>query len=148
MDSVKDDFYRLQRFVQAQEEIYGTALAELRAGRKQTHWMWFIFPQIKGLGISPTASHYSIKTLDEAKAYLRHPVLGKRLRECTDTLLGLQGLSVSDVFPYPDDLKFCSSMTLFEFVAPEVTPFREAIYRYCAGQRDELTLAILNLAKD
>jgi uncharacterized protein (DUF1810 family) len=147
MDSVKDDSYRLQRFVEAQQAVYDTALAELRNGCKRTHWMWFIFPQIDGLGSSQTASHYAIRTLGEAKAYLRHPVLGPRLKECTNILLGLQGLSVSDVFGYPDDLKFCSSMTLFEFVAPEDAPFRKAIHKYCAGQRDELTLAILKLAK-
>lgn len=142
-----DDPYQLQRFTQAQENIYNAALAELRGGCKRTHWMWFIFPQIQGLGSSPTALYYAIKGLSEAKAYLQHPLLGARLLECTNTLLGLHGLSVSDVFGYPDDLKFCSSMTLFDYVAPDKTPFREAIYRYCAGQRDELTLAILKLAK-
>jgi len=141
------DPYQLNRFLEAQETIYPAALAELRAGRKRSHWMWFMFPQIKGLGVSPTASFYAVKSIGEAEAYLHHPVLGSRLRECTDALLDLCGLSISEIFGYPDDLKFCSSMTLFDYISPESGLFDEAINKYCVGRRDEKTLAILKIAK-
>ena len=137
------DPFDLARFVQAQEGIYQAALSELRGGRKRSHWMWFVFPQIQGLGRSPTADLYAIKSPAEAKAYLDHPVLGPRLRECTNALLENTGLSASDVFGYPDDLKFCSSMTLFESVAPEDRLFKTAIDRYCEGRRDDRTLTVL-----
>lgn len=137
------DPYRLSRFVEAQEGVYALALAELRVGRKRSHWMWFVFPQIDGLGRSATASFYAIKSVDEAKAYLSHPVLGPRLEECTNVLLRLDGLSASDIFGYPDDLKFCSSMTLFDHVAPEPSLFGEALRKYCSGRPDEKTLALI-----
>jgi uncharacterized protein (DUF1810 family) len=140
----RQDPYQLERFVEAQDGIYETALSELRRGRKRSHWMWFIFPQIDGLARSPTAAYYAIKSLDEAKAYLEHPILGSRLEECSRTLLGLERLSTSDIFGYPDDLKFCSSMTLFDRAASQNDLFAKAIIRYCAGQRDQKTLAILN----
>ena len=108
-----DDPFDLGRFIGAQDSVYERVLAELRDGRKRTHWMWFVFPQIDGLGHTSTARHYAIKSLAEARAYLDHPVLGKRLRECAEVLLAVEGRSASAIFGYPDDLKLCSSMTLF-----------------------------------
>ena len=134
----------LERFIEAQEGIYNTVLTELRAGKKQSHWMWFIFPQMAGLGRSSTASFYAIKSAAEAEAYLRHPMLGSRLRECTTTVLNLEGLSLTDIFDYPDNLKFCSSMTLFNFVAPRDSIFESAIIKYCKAHKDARTLQILN----
>ena len=139
-----DDPFQLERFIKAQEGIYDIALSELQTGRKHSHWMWFIFPQIDGLARSSTAAYFAIRSIDEAKAYLEHPVLGSRLRECTSTLLNLNHASASDVFGYPDDLKFCSSMTLFDHAASEFDLFEDAIIRYCAGERDPKTLAILH----
>lgn len=141
------DPFQLERFVKAQEGIYSAALSELRAGRKQSHWMWFVFPQIEGLGSSSTALYFAIKNIAEAKAYLYHSVLGPRLQECTKALLRINGLSASDVFGYPDDLKFCSSMTLFDYVASEDPLFKDAITKYCGGRRDEKTLAILHASE-
>lgn len=138
-----DDPYDLRRFVVAQENSYGNAIEELRKGRKRSHWMWFVFPQISGLGSSPTARHYAIRSTEEARAYLSHPVLGPRLSECTNILLRLDGLSASDVFGYPDDLKFCSSMTLFDFVSSGSSMFRAAIDKYCSGRLDQKTLQLI-----
>jgi uncharacterized protein (DUF1810 family) len=138
-----NDPFDLQRFVTAQADCYDQVLAELRAGRKRSHWMWFVFPQLAGLGRSPTAAYYAIRNIDEAKAYLAHDVLGPRLQECTGLLLVHDGLSAADVFGYPDDLKFRSSMTLFEYVASDATLFSEAISKYCAGIRDEKTLSLI-----
>lgn len=138
-----DDPFDLARFLEAQELMYGTALSELKNGQKRSHWMWFVFPQIDGLGSSSTAKRYAIKSIAEAKAYLNHPLLGARLTECTKTLLNLKGLSASDIFGYPDDLKFCSSMTLFEQVTSEDSLFSRALDQYCGGERDEKTLAII-----
>ena len=138
-----EDTFNLNRFIDAQERIYSIALSELGAGKKQSHWMWFIFPQIAGLGNSATASFYAIKSIDEAKAYLDHAVLGPRIEECTTTLLDQHGRSVTDIFAYPDDLKFCSSMTLFEKASSGDAVFSQAITRYCGGIRDAKTVAIL-----
>lgn len=136
-----DDPYDLSRFLSAQEGVYDRALAELKSGLKRTHWMWYIFPQMEGLGHSPTARYYSIKSIEEARQYLNHPVLGKRLLECTEAVLALKWGSVSDIFSYPDDLKFKSSMTLFEKIAGSV--FSSALDRYCHGDRDTATLKLL-----
>lgn len=138
-----DDPFRLQRFVDAQAGVYADALAELTAGRKRTHWMWFVFPQVAGLGLSPTAQLYAISGLDEARAYLAHPVLGPRLRECTAAVNAVQGRTAHEIFGSPDDLKFRSSMTLFGEAAPREAAFREALVRYYAGQPDPRTLEIL-----
>ncbi|HET6515333.1 MAG TPA: DUF1810 domain-containing protein [Thermodesulfovibrionales bacterium] len=138
-----DDPYDLNRFLSAQGGVYERALAELRAGEKQTHWMWFIFPQIDGLGYSPTAKHYSVKSLEEARQYLNHPVLGKRLLECTEAVLALTGRSISEILGHPDDLKFKSSMTLFEKVAGSGSVFSFVLDRYCHGERDAATLRLL-----
>ncbi len=143
-----DDPDDLKRFLTAQEGVYERALAELKAGRKRTHWMWYIFPQIDGLGYSPTAKHYAIRSIEEARQYLSHPVLGKRLLECTEAVLALRGGSVSEIFGYPDDLKFKSSMTLFEKVAGPGSLFSSALDRYCNGERDAATLSLIGKSTD
>ena len=135
--------FDLERFVAAQEGTYPAALAELRAGTKRTHWMWFIFPQIAGLGHSPTARFYALSGLGEARAYLGHPLLGRRILECTETVNGVRGRSALEIFGRPDDLKFCSSMTLFEAAAPDVAAFTRALDLYFDGVRDPRTTEIL-----
>jgi uncharacterized protein (DUF1810 family) len=140
-----EDPFDLTRFLQAQENTYARALAELRAGHKTSHWMWFVFPQIDGLGRSPTARHYAIKSLAEARAYLKHPALGARLKECTEAMLALHGLSAREILGSPDDLKFRSSMTLFEHAAEDKNLFARAIDTYFAGRRDAMTLMILGV---
>lgn len=137
---MSDDPYDLQRFVTAQAPVYEEVRAELRAGRKATHWMWFVFPQIAGLGRSPTARKYAITSREEATAYLRHPVLGARLRECTRLVNQVEGRSVHEIFGSPDDLKFHSSMTLFARVEADDAVFTEALRKYFAGEHDRLTL--------
>ena len=138
-----DDPYDLKRFLSAQEGVYERALAELSRGQKLTHWMWYIFPQFDGLGYSPTAKRYSIKSIEEARQYLTHPVLGKRLLECTEAVIALKGRSLSEIFGYPDDLKFKSSMTLFEKIAGPGSVFSSALDRYSHGGRDATTLRLL-----
>jgi uncharacterized protein (DUF1810 family) len=135
--------FDLDRFVAAQAEIYGQVLAELRAGRKQSHWMWFVFPQIAGLGRSATATHYAITSLDEARAYFEHPALGARLRECTALVLDVDTRSAHDIFGSPDDRKFHSSMTLFAQAAPSEPLFDRALEKYFDGRPDTATLALL-----
>jgi uncharacterized protein (DUF1810 family) len=141
--------FELQRFVDAQAGVYEQACAELRAGRKRSHWMWFVFPQIKGLGSSPTAVRFAISSMEEAHAYLEHPVLGARLRECVGIVLGVSGRSVEEIFGYPDDLKFHSCLTLFARVAElaasagdasEDRVFDEALAKYFGGVMDQATL--------
>jgi len=136
------DPFNLQRFVDAQAGAYPRALAEIRAGAKRTHWMWFVFPQIAGLGFSPMAQAYAISGLDEARAYLAHPVLGPRLLECAAAALAVPGRSAREVFGTPDDLKFRSSMTLFAH-ASDAPVFRAALDRYFDGAEDPLTVARL-----
>jgi uncharacterized protein (DUF1810 family) len=138
-----DDTYDLKRFLIAQDGVYERALAELKEGQKRTHWMWYIFPQIDGLGYSPTAKRYAIRSLEEARQYLSHPVLGKRLLECTEAVVALRGGSVSEIFGYPDDMKFKSSMTLFEQIAGAGSVFSSALDRYCHGERDAKTLRLI-----
>lgn len=133
----------LQRFVEAQDRVYDDARRELAAGRKTTHWMWFVFPQLRGLGRSATAHHYGIASREEALAYLDDPLLGRRLRDCTELVLALPGRSAHAIFGSPDDLKFRSSMTLFAAVAPGHSPFRRALEKYFDGVPDEATLALL-----
>jgi len=135
--------YDLQRFVDAQADTYAVALEEIRAGRKRSHWMWFVFPQIEGLGRSETARHYAIASRDEASAYLAHPLLGPRLREITAAALEHPELSATALLGQPDDLKFHSSLTLFAAVAEDPEPFRQALKAFFAGQPDEATLARL-----
>jgi uncharacterized protein (DUF1810 family) len=133
----------LDRFVDAQEAVYPAVLAELTAGRKRTHWMWFVFPQIAGLGSSPTAQRYAIGSLDEARAYLAHPVLGPRLVECARAVLSTDGKSAEDIFGYPDDLKLRSSMTLFARAADDPAVFQAVLDRFYDGP-DPRTLDLLS----
>jgi len=137
------DLFALQRFLDAQSSVYPQVLDELRSGRKQSHWMWFVFPQIKGLGRSPTAVKFSIGSRAEAEAYAGHPILGVRLRECTRLVQGIDGRSIAEIFGYPDDLKFHSSMTLFADTASDPAIFHQALQKYFAGQPDCNTLAAL-----
>jgi uncharacterized protein (DUF1810 family) len=137
------DIYNLQRFLDAQERVYDAVLAELRAGRKSSHWIWFIFPQIAGLGHSAMAQQFAIGSLDEAKAYLQHPVLGPRLRACTQLVLDVNGRSAEEIFGYPDHLKFRSCMTLFLTAATDNTIFKAALLKYFDGKPDQLTLNVL-----
>ena len=138
------DPYNLQRFIDAQQRDYPTALAEIRAGRKRSHWMWYIFPQYHGLGFSPTSVHYAIKSADEARAYLAHPLLGARLHECADALLALEGSDAHRVFGSPDDLKLKSSMTLFAQVSAGGSVFEQVIDRYYGGRQDRKTIDLLD----
>lgn len=142
-----NDPYDLNRFTTAQEHIYDQVLAELKRGQKRTHWMWFIFPQITGLGFSSTSRHYAIKNLAEARHYLNHPVLGPRLLECTNTVLAIEGRTASDIFGYPDDLKLKSSMTLFECAADPGSVFARVLDKYFQGERDNKTLNLLGQGK-
>jgi len=135
--------FDLDRFVKAQDPVIGNVLRELRAGRKETHWMWFVFPQLRGLGRSPIAQHYGIADLAEARAYLRHAVLGPRLKECVEAVLGVAGRTLHEIFGSPDDMKFRSSMTLFAAASDGGQPFRQALDRYCGGREDPATLSLL-----
>ena len=135
----------LTRFLEAQNQLYDTALTEIKRGRKQTHWMWFIFPQLKGLGSSPTAQFYGMATIDQAAAYLAHPVLSARLVEITHALLDVQGKSATEIMGSPDDAKLHSCMTLFDAVAPD-SVFRSVIDRYFNGIPDARTMAMLRNA--
>jgi uncharacterized protein (DUF1810 family) len=140
----RNDPFGLVRFTEAQERVYRTALSELRGGQKRSHWMWFIFPQVFGLGHSSTSIHYSIKSVEEARAYLAHPVLGARLVECSKTLLEVEGRPASAIFGYPDDMKLRSSMTLFASVAEDPrSVFVQVLEKYFKGQRDSATLEII-----
>jgi uncharacterized protein (DUF1810 family) len=134
------DPFDLQRFVDAQERVYGQVRAELRAGRKTSHWIWFIFPQIEGLGHSAMAQQYAIASAAEVEAYLKHPVLGPRLVECTRLVLDVEGRSINAILGHPDDLKFRSSMTLFSHVAQDHPIFTDALRKYFGGEPDRATL--------
>jgi uncharacterized protein (DUF1810 family) len=136
------DTYHLQRFVDAQASCFAQVPAELAAGQKRTHWMWFVFPQMKGLGSSPMAARYAISGFDEAKAYLAHPVLGERLRHCTALVNAVEGRSIDDIFGYPDDLKFHSSVTLFAQAGDDEV-FAAALRKYFNGAPDQATINLL-----
>jgi uncharacterized protein (DUF1810 family) len=137
------DRFDLSRFVQAQQGVYEQAVAELREGRKRSHWMWFVFPQLAGLGHSAMAQRYAIGSMDEARAYLDHPVLGARLRECSALALAAAGCTVHEIFGSPDDLKFHSSMTLFHRAAPDDAVFGDCLRKYFAGREDAATVSRL-----
>jgi uncharacterized protein (DUF1810 family) len=137
------DVFRLSRFLEAQEECFPDALAELRAGRKESHWMWFVFPQIEGLGHSPTACRFAIRNAEEARAYLDHPVLGPRLLKCCVALKAVEGRSAWDILGSPDDMKLRSCMTLFAAVALDPSPFKAVLKKYYDGEPDWRTLEIL-----
>ena len=138
-----DDPFDLSRFTRAQQEVYDRVLAELRSGHKRTHWMWFIFPQIDGLGYSATSKCYAIKSIGEAQQYMNHPVLGTRLLECAETVFAIEGQPVSHIFSYPDDLKLKSSMTLFGYVAGPDCVFSRVLDRYFDGEQDARTLDLI-----
>ncbi len=137
------DSFDLHRFVEAQDRDYNSVLHELKSGRKRSHWIWYAFPQLAGLGSSAMSRKYAISSCEEARAYADHPVLGPRLRECTQLVLDVQGRTAEDIFPYPDDLKFRSCMTLFERCAADPALFRAALDKYFDGKPDPLTLGIL-----
>ena len=141
------DRFNLERFVIAQAPVFETVLAELQAGRKRTHWMWFVFPQLGGLGRSSTARFYGIGSIDEARAYLAHPLLGPRLDLCTRIAVASESPSLHAIFGSPDDMKFRSCMTLFSLVmdGPD-NPFHHALDRWCGGRSDEQTLALVDAA--
>ena len=146
--SAFDDPYHLQRFVDAQERVFANVLAELKQGRKYGHWIWFIFPQLKGLGRSSTSEFYGISSLREAKAYLQHPVLGQRLLQCTKVLIDLQSSEAEDVFGEVDAMKFRSCMTLFAAADPGQRVFAEALENYFDGEGDPLTISYLGKQND
>ena len=135
--------FDLERFVAAQAGSYKQALAELKRGRKRSHWMWFVFPQRAGLGRSETARFYALASAEEARAYLAHPVLGVRYRECCQALMNVRGKSARDIFGTPDDMKFCSSLTLFAEAAPDEVLLYNLLEKYFDGDADEATLELL-----
>jgi uncharacterized protein (DUF1810 family) len=138
-----DDPHNLARFVSAQEKDYARALRELRAGRKRTHWMWYVFPQFDGLGSSTMAQEYAIRSPAEARAYLRHPVLGARLTECAEAMLVVQGRTALEIMGSPDDLKLRSCATLFALVSPAGSAFDRLLEKYFGGERDAATLRLV-----
>jgi uncharacterized protein (DUF1810 family) len=144
MSTPTDPFY-LARFLVAQEENYGDALAEIQRGQKTSHWMWYIFPQFDGLGTSPTSKRFAIKSADEARAYLAHPVLGARLRACAEAAVRVEGRSAEAIFGYVDRLKLQSSATLFACVAEPGSVFDQLLAKYFAGARDNRTLELMGL---
>lgn len=134
----------LKRFLEAQEDDYATALAEIKAGRKQSHWMWYIFPQIAGLGFSSTSKFYAIKDRGEAMSYLAHPVLGKRLVEISNALLGIESKTANQIFGSPDDMKLKSSMTLFGALENTDSVFQKVLDKYFEGEKDQRTLGLID----
>ena len=141
------DPYDLSRFVRAQEHNYEQALAEIRSGRKRSHWMWYVFPQFDGLGFSAMSRRYAIKSVEEARAYLGHPVLGPRLMECVEAALAVEGRSALDIFGSPDDMKLRSCATLFERVTSAGSAFGQLIDKYFRGERDSATLRLLGTTR-
>jgi uncharacterized protein (DUF1810 family) len=135
-----DDLHNLERFVESQNPVYDQVCTELQNGRKDSHWMWFVFPQLRGLGHSQTAAFFGIASREEAEAYLNHPVLGPRLLECTQLVNSIEGRSIEQIFGYPDYLKFKSSMSLFACVAPDCRFFQDALDKYFGGEFDHLTV--------
>jgi uncharacterized protein (DUF1810 family) len=144
--SVSDDPYDLNRFLQAQSGDYAQALSEIKAGRKRSHWMWYIFPQIDGLGFSSMSQRYAIKSVTEAKAYLDHPMLGPRLVEIAEAALSVEGRSAHDIFGSPDDMKLKSCATLFARVSPPDSVFSRLLDKYFRGERDGKTLGLMDTA--
>ena len=148
MSRVASDPHDLQRFVDAQAPVIDQVLEELRAGRKRSHWMWFVFPQLRGLGASSMAQHYGIASLEEARAYLAHPVLGPRLRQCCALMLAVPGRGAHEILGSPDDLKFRSCLTLFALAAPQEPVFGAALQRFYEGQPDPRTQDLCARAED
>jgi uncharacterized protein (DUF1810 family) len=141
------DQFDLQRFVDAQDRVYDAVLGELRSGKKDSHWIWFVFPQLSGLGRSPTAVRYGISSLEEARAYLEHDVLGPRLRECARLVAGIDGRSADEIFGWPDNLKVASSMTLFVRATDDDTEFRAVLDKFYDGEDDQATVERLSQAR-
>lgn len=141
------DAFNLQRFVAAQEDCYKDALAELKRGRKTSHWMWYVFPQLSGLGHSEIAQFYAIRSASEAAAYLSHPILGRRLLECCECLLQIQDRTASEIFGFPDDMKLKSSVTLFSTLTERESVFGRLIGKYFSGNADQRTLELLEAAQ-
>ena len=139
-----NDTFNSERFVDAQDEVYESVVQELKEGEKKGHWMWYIFPQLKGLGASERAKRYALVSLEEARAYLDHPVLGDRLKECTELVLNIPEERIERIFHYPDNLKFWSSVTLFGQVDPEEDLFKKALKKFFSGKADPLTLDLLS----
>src|SRR5262245_45576966 len=144
----QDDPYDLVRFVRAHEDDYNRALSEITRGQKRTHWMWYVFPQSDGLAFSSTSKRYSIKSVEEAKAYLQHPILGPRLLECAEAVMRVEGRSATEIFGSPDDLKLRSSATLFACVSPAGSVFERLLGKYYHGERDSKTLRLLGIASE
>ena len=145
MTEASSDAFDLGRFLAAQEGVYPAALAEITAGSKRSHWMWFIFPQVSGLGSSSVAQRYAIRSRAEAQAYLAHAVLGQRLLECTKALLGVHGRSASQIMGSPDDLKLRSSMTLFAYVSKSDSPLEKVLAKFFSGEKDQKTVNFLRI---
>lgn len=146
VSAMSDDPHDLKRFLQAQKSDYQRALSEVKCGRKRSHWMWYIFPQFDGLGFSATSKRYAIKSVAEAKAYLNHPVLGTRLKECAEATLTVEGRSAYEIFGSPDDMKLKSCATLFAYVSPADSVFHQLLDKYFGGDRDNKTLRLLENA--
>ena len=144
----RDDPYDLQRFVQAQNADYDRALLEIKRGKKRSHWMWYIFPQFEGLGFSATSRRYSIKSTEEAVAYLAHPVLGPRLKECAEAVLDVEGRSAHEIFGSPDDMKLRSCATLFACVSPAASVFHRLLDKYFESRQDPKTLGLIGVAPE
>ncbi|MBD2464374.1 DUF1810 domain-containing protein [Oscillatoria sp. FACHB-1407] len=142
------DGYDLNRFVQAQQNDYARALAEIKQGQKRSHWMWYVFPQFDGLGFSAMSQRYAIKSLAEAKAYLSHPILGARLIECVEAVLSVEGRSAYEIFGSPDDMKLKSCATLFAAVSPAGSVFEQLLDKFFGGDRDDKTLRLLGTASE
>ena len=152
MNNLNDDYsahapFNLSRFLPAQENSYEQALSEIRSGRKRTHWMWYIFPQLDGLAYSSTAKHYAIKSIEEARAYLNHPLLGPRLLECAEVAVRVEGQSARAIFGSPDDLKLKSCATLFACVSPSSSVFQRLLEKYFEGEPDGKTLELLGISQ-
>ena len=138
-----DDPYDLTRFVRGQQDDYEQALSEITSGQKRTHWMWYVFPQFDGLAFSSTSKYYAIKSIEEAKAYLEHPIIGPRLRACAEAVVGVEGRSATEIFGSPDDLKLQSSATLFASVSPPGSVFDRVLEKYFGGTPDDRTLQLM-----
>jgi uncharacterized protein (DUF1810 family) len=143
-----DDPHRLSRFVHAQKDDYERALSEIKNGRKRSHWMWYIFPQFDGLAFSSTSKHYAIKSIEEARAYLAHPVLGPRLLACAEAAVNIEGRSATAIFGSPDDMKLKSCATLFACISPAGSVFHKLLAKYYQGDVDDKTLRLLGLEAD
>jgi len=141
--STRSDPYQLERFVEAQDDDYERALSEIRRGRKQSHWMWYVFPQFDGLGVSATSKHYALKSVAEARAFLAHPVLGPRLLECADAVLRVDDRTATEIFGYPDNMKLQSCATLFASVSAADSVFHRLLEKYFDGEMDARTVRLI-----